>query len=574
MEIGHTDSTPGVNRFLTFFFLLVILAVPVAQNVVEVRDILGGRDAGRWVPQCWDVFGFLLPSASELKALAAARSGHAVFAALKSANNRMLRDIGQYEAALKDRDRLIQWLIPRMQVPISGWLKGGNEDVYVGRGGWLFYRRDLDSVTGPGFLEPQVLQRRAAAGSELKAPPQPDPVPAILAFHAQLAQRGITLVIVPAPGKAALEPERFSARYEGAKGPPLNACYAEFAERLRHGGVAVCDVTPALWAAKARLGRPLCLATDTHWTSEGMELAAAEVKVFLESHALLAAAANDSGYKQASETVTNLGDLAMMLKLPPGQTWFRPEQVTIHPVLTGRGEYWQPTANADVLVLGDSFSNIYSLEAMGWGAGAGFVEQLSMLLKRPVDRIVRNDAGAYATREMLVRELRRGRDRLAGKKVVVWEFAMRELANGDWKRLDLPTPEDVRALVARAASGGAFFSGLPDRSVEVVGTVESISAVPRPGSVPYKDHILALHLTELAAGDGTKLSGDQTVVYVWSMRDNRLTAVAHWRAGDRVRLRLVPWAAVAAKYEAINRSELAAEELQQEEPAWGEPSVP
>lgn len=90
-----------------------------------------------------------------------------------------------------------------------------------------------------------------------------------------------------------------------------------------------------------------------------------------------------------------------------------------------------------MLLLGDSFANIYALGSMGWGASAGLAEQLALALNRPVDAIRRNDAGAHATREMLALELARGCNRLAGKKVVVWEFAARELAQGDWKFLDL-----------------------------------------------------------------------------------------------------------------------------------------
>ena len=66
------------------------------------------------------------------------------------------------------------------------------------------------------------------------------------------------------------------------------------------------------------------------------------------------------------------------------------------------------------------------------GHGAGLVEHVSYALNRPVDRIVQNDNGAWATREMLQRG---GADRLSGKRVVVWQFAARELAAGDWKEL-------------------------------------------------------------------------------------------------------------------------------------------
>ena len=74
------------------------------------------------------------------------------------------------------------------------------------------------------------------------------------------------------------------------------------------------------------------------------------------------------------------------------------------------------------------------------GLPPGFVEQLSHALQRPLDAIIRNDAGALATRELLGQELARGRDRLNGKRVVLWEFAMRELATGNWEFVALKSP--------------------------------------------------------------------------------------------------------------------------------------
>ena len=44
--------------------------------------------------------------------------------------------------------------------------------------------------------------------------------------------------------------------------------------------------------------------------------------------------------------------------------------------------------------------------------------------------------GAFATRQALWRQLSHGEDRLAGKRVVIWEFASRELSVGDWKQFD------------------------------------------------------------------------------------------------------------------------------------------
>ena len=68
-----------------------------------------------------------------------------------------------------------------------------------------------------------------------------------------------------------------------------------------------------------------------------------------------------------------MGDLVDMLKLPSGQTAFPAQSVTVHPVTDpATGSPWQSREGADVLLLGDSFSNIYGAAEMGWGEAAGF----------------------------------------------------------------------------------------------------------------------------------------------------------------------------------------------------------
>jgi len=118
-----------------------------------------------------------------------------------------------------------------------------------------------------------------------------------------------------------------------------------------------------------------------------------------------------------------------MLDLPEGASLFPTETVWVRRVLSPDGTPWRSAREADVLLLGDSFTNIYSLESMGWGPSAGLAEQVSYVLGRPVDRLVQNDAGAFATRAMLQREP----DRLTGKRVVIYQFAARELSFGDWR---------------------------------------------------------------------------------------------------------------------------------------------
>jgi alginate O-acetyltransferase complex protein AlgJ len=77
---------------------------------------------------------------------------------------------------------------------------------------------------------------------------------------------------------------------------------------------------------------------------------------------------------RASQTIKGIGDIVAMLRLPPTSHLYPKEAVAIHPILRADGLPWSPDPRADVLVLGDSFFNIFSLEGMGWGASAGFVE--------------------------------------------------------------------------------------------------------------------------------------------------------------------------------------------------------
>jgi alginate O-acetyltransferase complex protein AlgJ len=262
-------------------------------------------------------------------------------------------------------------------------------------------------------------------------------------------------------------------------------------------------------------------------------------------------------------TVTNLGDIAVMMRLPAGQRLYGGQAVTVRPVVRGEMQ-WRPERDADVLLLGDSFCNIYSAGGMGWGEAAGLAEQLSAELGRPLDLIVRNDAGAFATREMLNQELAQGRDRLAGKKLVIWEFAGRELACGDWRVKSTP-------MTLGQARASRYLQVAPGESLLASGTVQEISAAPRPGTVTYRDHVVQAHLTDLADAAGQPLAATAALVALYSMRDQVWTAAARYRPGQRITLRLRNYDEMdrAAKIGSVKCSLLTGE-MEFETPCWGE----
>jgi alginate O-acetyltransferase complex protein AlgJ len=335
---------------------------------------------------------------------------------------------------LEDQSAVGRALRPPTQLALSGWFGAGNERVYVGRDGWLFYRPDVEHLTGRGFLDRRVMERRVTASSEYEDPPQPDPRPAIRQFKRDLEARGIALVIVPTPVKPSIHPGEL-AHVARAGDVPRNASYDAFIAEMRREGVLVFDPASEMGRMRAA-GAPQYLTTDTHWRPETMQQAAEALAAFLQEHLALPPVTSDR-YGAERREARQTGDTAAMLDLPPDQSVYPPERVALRFVVDAAGEPWRPSRDADVLLLGDSFTNMFSLATMGWGEAAGFAEQLSYTLQRPVDRIVQNDQGAHATRGLLRRELGGEADRLAGKRVVVWQFAARELSFGDWKVLAL-----------------------------------------------------------------------------------------------------------------------------------------
>jgi SGNH hydrolase-like domain, acetyltransferase AlgX len=527
IELKNSEFTGGSRLVLIILFLVTILSVPTIQFAYEMRTPHTENQTGTFN---------LYKAYPAWKKIRSVRGPRDVWRLLPRG-----AQLKEAEKELETESIVSEWLLPRVQLALVK-LGAGNEQVYLGRDGWLFYRPDVDYVTGPPFLDPKIIAHRAHADAV-----QSDPTKAIVQFRDQLAARGIALIVLPIPMKPGVEPGHLSTRAQ-SKRVLQNASFDEFKNRLEKAGVRVFDPSTSLPTGNT----PLFLETDTHWRPETMEVVAKNLAMAINSQP-----ASTTPTQVTDRTVKGRGDIARMLKLEEANNRYPAETVTIHEITS-----WRSSKDADILLLGDSFSNIFSLSALDWGESAGFAEHLSRALgDRPLDCILRNSDGAFATREILSRELARGKDRLAGKKLVIWEFAARELAFGDWKMLEMKLGQPVPAK---------FFVPKPGETVTAHGAVEAISAVPRPGTVPYNDHVLSLHLTDLAIEGRDETAGLEAIVYAESMRDNALTQAARFRPGDRVTLRLRPWSDVSDRHEKTNRSEIDDPAVQLEEPCWGE----
>lgn len=504
-ELGTTQIKRNVSIVGLVIFSVMLLSVPICQLI---SDIQRGEP-----PHVFRAVSLLpVPNLTEIK---------------------------HYEDTLEEESVLTDWLLPSVQTILTRMFRTGNEQAYLGRDGWLFYRADIDSLIISANSQKTVNAALAA----------------LIDFNRQLAARGIRLIVMPTPVKPTIHPEKFSARYRNNNVPVHNPAYAAFIEALASEGVLVYDPTPLLFETAHREAQ--YLKTDTHWKPAAMERVAQHLTAFITEQVELSD--NQSfTYVKTAENTSNIGDIAKMLKLPENQTVFPSESVTRQVVQTPSGEPWQPMQESEILFLGDSFSNIYSLAGMGWGDSAGFVEHLSAELAQPIDKIVINAGGADATRQALIHELNRGNDRLAGKRVLIYQFATRELFSGDWKPLSLPQIQATEQTQTAPTDQGA--------DIIVTATIKAKTAPPMPRTVPYSECIIALHLQNT---DTSNLP-EEFVVFLWGMRENRWTDAATFKVEQKVKLRLRPWAAVETEYGSYNRKELEGEEAWLLDVYWGE----
>lgn len=508
------------------------------------------------VPLVDGILGSWREPAAQAKA-GIARIAHCFLAAeswwgaIVDANNAALVAIKSFETSLEDSSAIGSEARPPMLDGLLSFGGAGSEEAYVGRDGWLFYRPDVDALvmSSPGG-------KAAARG--------------IAGFAAQLAARGVRLVVVPVPGKASIHPGKIASGAATFAAPPVPAVLfglsGDLAAAWREKKNAdlsmmprVVDPSEMLWQRKKSSGADQFLRTDSHWTPSAMRAVARMVARIL--------APAGGGIRPEKLTVekhktSSVGDTALMHVLPASSPWLQPQKVEIETIRGADGAAWEPDRNSPVLVLGDSYSNIYSTEDLGWGGSSGFAEHLSYDLGGRVDKLAQNNAGAKSAREMLAAESGRHPGWLDGKKVVVWVMAAREFVRGDWS--------DVRLPDSAVGADPDFFVVPHGQVIHVTARVVAVGNIPDPGNSPYADYLTAIHLADIEdAATGRRISGD-ALAYIFTMRNHRRISLAGLAAGKRVALHLSNYAEKADKLDSLNRGDLEDIEVMMQEPNFAE----
>jgi SGNH hydrolase-like domain, acetyltransferase AlgX len=410
-EIARTRISPSLASWMVAGFLVLLATGPA----LETLAVAGGR--------------------SQVVRPLAGPSAPGVAAALDALRG----SIAELELRFDERSELVRRVRPWVQAALFRFARYGNERAYVGRDGWLVFRPDFDHLTSrrAGAALVPVVVSTTPSTRVTRAPRtvrEGDPVATIVDFRDQLAARGIALVLLPAPVKPTIHSESLAAAAGAA--PLVPPRQTAILDAVAAAGVEVLDPSASL-ARRAAGGTPTYLLADTHWRPETLDAVARELAIALRAGVELPTG-DAARWREEQHSVEGLGDTAVLLDLPPPVARSLREQVDAARVVAADGSPWRSTSGAPVLLLGDSFSAVFSQPDLGWGSGAGLAERLSFHLGLPVDRILRNAGGASATREVLADELTDDPTRLDGVAVVVWELAARELTQGAWRPVTLP----------------------------------------------------------------------------------------------------------------------------------------
>jgi hypothetical protein len=448
------DVTPPAAVFLTLSFLAILAVPPVAQALIRGVKL--------------DLF--------------------------RPPGGPLLAHLQRFEKALETESALSGAVQPWVQRAQLGLLGQGNEKVMVGRDGWLFYKPDVDFLTGPAIGGRRALRpnEESRAG---------DPLPAILKFHEDLRALGVDLVLAPVPVKAAIYPEKLAGRQEQ---PPVNAGYADFLRRLEEKGVAVIDLTRVMWEKK---DEGLFLPLDSHWSPRGMSVFATALAEELKKRFAYLERPTVA-YETRPAEIENYGDTFDLLKLPAAHPFAR-TKVTIEKVNA------EDVEDSPIVLLGDSATNIYAAERMKWGTGAGLAEHLALRLGRPLHAIAINGGAATRVR----RELN-----VAGRSLVIWQFIARDLAQAAWE----PVPVDV-----------APPAPLPPR-LEVTARLVLKSEPPIPDAAEIYPDTLTRSLYEIERVVDGVWPSNELLVVEWVQLKKKETPAAKYKVGDVHHLILEP----------------------------------
>ena len=298
-----------------------------------------------------------------------------------------------------------------------------NAGAIAGVDGWLFLSSEIRFLSVGQFWGDEAAKVSRAHKAESS-----DAMPAIVDFHEQLEKRGIDLILLPVPPKAAIYPEKFLSDVD-LRGEAAMPFLVRFYGELRNRGIDVVDLTPALLQNRTSEHGSVFCKTDSHWSGFGCVLAAQAIADKLRQKFT---AQTRKNYAPEWKETEIKGDLVDLLGSKTKKN--EPEKITVRAISEkDTGAAVTPDPNSPLLILGDSHTLVYH---EFHAEKAGLIDQLAHELGFAPDLIGTRGSGATAVRISLYRHVRKNPDYLSKKKVIVWCFAAREFTESDqgWEK--------------------------------------------------------------------------------------------------------------------------------------------
>ena len=389
-------------------------------------------------------------------------------------------------------------------------LKEGNRNVRIGKDGWLFLDDAIESLTGQG---PFPFQKDGNS-----------PVYAIKRFADQLDNFGARLILVSIPSKAMIYPEKIN---HNIKGPISHPDAQRLVSELNSlPNLDVLDLTRSLFNLKK--DKKVFLKQDTHWTPEAMEEAAKIIANHIKSMDINIDKVNLNPKQKEGRKA--YGDLVEKINIWDGA--FNQESVIAKPIKGNTRD-----RNSEIILLGDSFTNIYSSnEGLGWGNNAGLPEHIASNVGTPIDLISINGGGATKVRKKLAQRRGSSED-MKNKKVVIWAITCRDLflsqeqcidRNISWENVSF----DKRPLEKKPKNN----------KITIRAKLIGKPKIPDPNQTTYKDLLYGAdyEIIETISGQIPE-EGKKIAVVNWAFKNRVLLPSANYEIGSVRNLQLMPF---------------------------------
>jgi hypothetical protein len=253
--------------------------------------------------------------------------------------------------------------------------------------------------------------------------------------------------VVIIPGKPSIYPDMLASGADPDR-VTRNGNSLKAITGLRAAGVNAVDLFAPFLAERKNdsiAGDSMYLSKDTHWRARGALTAAHVVAEHIKQYPWYQPGATE--YVIDSTYIDRIGDVGVMttltaLKFHELSTVFPTEKTKCYQVYqverdengneTGRHLYKDDPKNAQVVLIGDSYSRIYQSDEP---RSAGWISHIAYELKQPIASIVSDGGASTLVRESLARKT----GLLKGKKLVVWEVVERDFRYGNegWKDVPL-----------------------------------------------------------------------------------------------------------------------------------------